>query len=103
VSEVVEVADNPELERYEIHVDGALAGFSEYRGHTDTRSFTHTEIAPEFGGRGLGSELIRRALDDVRSQGLQVIPICPFVKAFLGEHEEYLDLVDARIRRAFGL
>jgi hypothetical protein len=32
-----------------------------------------------------------------------VIPICPFVKAFLAEHRDYLDLVDARIRRAMNL
>jgi predicted GNAT family acetyltransferase len=93
VSEPVTVAENPESERYEIHVDGALAGFTKYRRRGDTRIFIHTEIAPEFGGRGLGSELIRRTLDDVRARGLDIVPVCPFVKAFLDEHEDYRDLV----------
>jgi predicted GNAT family acetyltransferase len=76
---------------------------AEYRGHGPVRAFTHTEVFDGFSGRGLASELIRGALDDVRSLGLHVIPICPFVKAFLAEHREYLDLVDARIRRAMNL
>jgi predicted GNAT family acetyltransferase len=100
---VIEVTENPELERYEIRVDGALAGFTEYRGHTDTRTFTHTEIDPAFEGQGLGSQLISRTLDDLRARDLKAIPICPFVKAFLDRHPEYLDVVDPRIRRAFGL
>jgi uncharacterized protein len=97
------VVDNPELERYEIRVDGRLAGFTEYRGRSEVRALTHTEIDPEFERRGLGGELVRRTLDDVRRQGLRVIPICPFVTAFLAEHREYLDLVEPPIRRSFGL
>ena len=100
---ITTVTDNPADERYEIDVDGELAGFAEYRGHGEVRAFTHTEIADRFAGRGLATELVRSALDDVRARGLQVIPICPFVKAFLAEHREYLDLVDSRIRTAFNL
>jgi uncharacterized protein len=102
VSEIT-VTDNEAGERYEIRVDGSLAGFSEYRGHTDTRTFTHTEIDERYEGQGLGGELVRQALDDVRRQGVKVIPMCPFVKAYLGKHPEYLDLVDPRIRQAFNL
>lgn len=97
------VTDHPERERYELHVDGELAGFLEYRGRKETRSLTHTEIDERFEGQGLGGILVKEALDDVRAKGLQVIPICPFVKAYLGRHPEYVDLVDERLRRAFGL
>jgi predicted GNAT family acetyltransferase len=97
------VQDNPDAERYEIAVDGELAGYSEYRGHGSTRAFTHTEVDERFAGRGLATELVRRALDDVRSQHAHVLPICPFVKAFLAEHPEYLDLVEPRIRASFNL
>ena len=97
------VTDNAERERYEIHVDGSLAGFAEYRGHTDTRTFTHTEVDERFEGQGVGSRLVHDALEDARRQGLKVIPMCPFVKAYMGRHPEYLDLVDPRIRAAFGL
>ncbi len=97
------VADNPAEERYELTVDGELAGIAEYRGHGQVRTLTHTEIEERFEGRGLATELIRSALADVRARGLQVIPICPFVKAFLAEHREDLDLVDTRIRVALNL
>jgi uncharacterized protein len=101
---LAEVTNNQDGQRYEIRVDGELAGFAEYRGGGDARAFTHTEIDERFEGRGLAKELIRHALDDVRAQpGVQVIPICPFVKAFLADHREYLDLVDPRIRAAFNL
>ena len=97
------VRDKPERERYEIEVDGETAGYSDYRGQGPVRAFTHTEIDGRFEGRGLGSELIRFALDDARSQGLHVLPVCPFVKAFLAGHPEYLDLVEPQHRQAFNL
>lgn len=97
------VTDNPERERYEIAVDGKLAGFAEYRGRGETRTFTHTEVDERFEGQGVGSRLIHDALDDARRQGMHVIPMCPFVRAYIGRHPEYLDLVQPAIRRAFGL
>src|SRR4051794_7669100 len=54
----IAVADVAERERYEITVDGELAGFAEYRGHGDTRAMTHTEVLPAFEGRGLGGHLV---------------------------------------------
>ena len=53
----------------------------------------HTEIDPSVGGRGLGSALVRFALDDARARGLTVIPRCPFVAAFIVRHPEYEELV----------
>lgn len=97
------VTDNAERERYEIHVDGSLAGFAEYRGHTDTRTFTHTEVDERYEGQGIGSTLVRGALEDTREKGLHAIPMCPFVRAYLGRHPEYVDLVEPRIRAAFRL
>jgi uncharacterized protein len=67
------------------------------------RAFTHTEIDPRFEHRGLATELIRAALDDVRAQRLHILPLCPFVQAFLVEHRDYLDLVEAPHRAAFNL
>ena len=99
----ITVVDAPERERYEASVDGELAGYSEYRGHGDTRAFTHTEIEQRFEGQGVGSALVAGALDDVRRQGLHVLPMCPFVKAYMGRHREDLDLVQPHLRQAFGL
>ena len=101
----IAVTNNRDRERYEITVDGELAGFSEYRGGGPVLAITHTEIDPRFEGRGLGSRLVAEELDDVRAQGLHVLPVCPFVQAFLGDpdHRRYLDLVEPQHRRAFRL
>jgi uncharacterized protein len=100
----IEVVEVPERERYEARVDGALAGFAEFRGHASTRAFTHTEIDERFEGQGVGSALVAAAMEDVRAKGLHVLPICPFVKAWLGRHPEVAaEVVQDRYRAAFGL
>ena len=56
-------------------------------------TFVHTEVPPELGGKGIGSQLIRGALDQVRAEGLKVIAQCPFVKAYIDKHQDYADLL----------
>jgi uncharacterized protein len=95
----IELHDNQDEDRYEIRVDGQLAGFAQYRPGPEKISFLHTEIDPEHEGGGLGSRLIRFALEDARSRGLSVVPICPFVTAMIERHpNEYLDLVVPAMR-----
>ena len=86
------VVDNPGVGRYEIHVDGALAGFAEYRLRPGVVVFVHTEIDPAYGGQGLGATLAGSALDAVRERGQQVAALCPFIASFVGKHAEYADL-----------
>ncbi|HEX6076513.1 MAG TPA: GNAT family N-acetyltransferase [Micromonosporaceae bacterium] len=88
-----EVRHNPHRHRYEIHVDGTLVGFASYRPHPDELVFVHTEINPEYEGRGLGSTLAKETLDDVRARGLGVVPLCPFIAGYIRQHAEYADLV----------
>jgi predicted GNAT family acetyltransferase len=97
------VRDNPSESRYEIHVDGELAGFSTYKLSTDTIAFIHTEIAEAFGGRGLAGRLVTEELDDARRRGLAVLPFCPLVRQFIADHPDYLDLVPAKDRSRFRL
>ena len=88
------VTRNDELSRYEARIDGALAGFAQFQLTDELIVFTHTEVDPAFEGMGVGSALVRWALDDVRADGTRtVLPLCPFVKAFIGRHREYVDLV----------
>lgn len=90
----VTVTDNSAQGRYEAHLDGRLAGIAEYRRSDSTVTFTHTEVADEFEGKGVGSALARGALDDVRaSGGLDVVPLCSFIKGWIDEHPDYADLV----------
>ena len=89
--------NNERDQRYELVVDGRLA-FSKYRRHGDEIVFMHTEVPEELEGRGIGSQLVRAALDDVRAKGLRVIPRCPFVRAYIARHPEYLEIVDEAYR-----
>lgn len=87
------VSNNAELNRYEITVGDQVAGFAEYILSNGLITFTHTEIDPAFEGQGLGSKLVRAALDDVRDAGdRKVLPLCPFVKGWMFKHPEYQDL-----------
>jgi predicted GNAT family acetyltransferase len=89
----VAIADNPAESRFEISVDGELAGLAAYRDGQAGRAFTHTEVAAEYEGMGLASQLIRYALDEARNAGRKVLPFCPFVRSFIERHRDYLDLV----------
>jgi predicted GNAT family acetyltransferase len=90
----VTVEHRTELSRYEAWVDGALAGAAHYRKRGDDRFvFTHTEIDDAYEGKGVGSRLIRAALDDVRRQNGSVIARCPFVARYIRDHAEYADLL----------
>lgn len=91
----VDVSDASESLRYEATIDGLLAGFAEYEldGERGRIVFTHTEVLPDFEGRGVASALVRHALDDVRSRGgLRVVPRCPFFRSWIDSHPDYADL-----------
>jgi predicted GNAT family acetyltransferase len=89
------VRDNPEKLRYEALVDGRVAGLLFYRARERELVLVHTEVADEFEGQGIGGRLVAGALDDIRARGLRIVPICPFVKAYLRRHPEYTDLIAA--------
>lgn len=89
---VVERADADH--RYEILVDGRRAGLTAYRDLNVQRVFFHTEIDEAFAGQGLGSQLVRQALVDVRESGMRIVPVCPYVAKFLKRQDEFADITD---------
>jgi predicted GNAT family acetyltransferase len=89
------VRDNAAERRYELHVGGELAAFIRYASTPETVTLVHTDVEPAYEGRGLGSVLVAGALDDIRSRGLNVVPLCPFVRVYVDRHPEYADLVVA--------
>jgi uncharacterized protein len=99
----IAIGDNAEDQRYEIRVDGELAGFAPYKARAGQIALNHTEVDDRFEGRGLASKLIAFALDDARERGLAVLPFCPFVKAYIQRHPEYVDLVPEDRRASFDL
>ncbi|HZR77211.1 GNAT family N-acetyltransferase [Bradyrhizobium sp.] len=87
-----DVVNNKAHHRYELVIDGHLAA-TYYKIDDGVITFIHTEVPPELGGQGVGSRLVKGALDQVRADGLKVIAQCPFVKAWIGKHPEFTDLL----------
>ena len=87
-----DVVNNKAEHRYELAVEGHIAA-TYYEVADGVITFVHTEVPPELGGKGVGSKLIKGALDQVRADGLKVIAQCPFVKAYIGKNPAYQDLL----------
>jgi 2'-5' RNA ligase len=98
MDDISAVRDNPAARRFELDIDGALA-VAQYRLDGDTILFTHTEVPARLQGRGIGSRLVRGALDAARARGLRVVPLCSFVADYIRRHPEVKDLVDPAARR----
>ena len=88
------VTDVPEAGRYEARDGDRVLGLAAYRREGDRVVFTHTEVDPDAEGTGVGSTLVRGALDDVRAHGLRAVPHCSFVRSWIDRHPDYADLVD---------
>ena len=92
MSELV-VRDDPQELRYEAIRDGRLVGVIRYRIEPGVVVLVHTEVDEAVEGTGVGSQLVRGALADLRARGLRVVPLCPFVAAYMRRHPEDADLV----------
>lgn len=86
--------DNEEQKQYEFHIDDDLARI-EYIKAQGKIFLTHTEVPAKFEGKGIGSALVKQVLDDIQKKGLILVPLCPFVAAYLNRHPEYNTLLSA--------
>jgi hypothetical protein len=85
------VRNNAALSRYELDVNGATA-FANYRLAPGKVIITHTETPPALRGRGIASQLVQGALEQIRANGLKVVAGCGFVVDYLQKHPEYSDI-----------
>jgi predicted GNAT family acetyltransferase len=90
------IVDNPEARRYEARIGDQLVGWVDYGRVQNRLVALHTEVPPEFGGRGIASALVRRVLDDARAAGLKVTPRCPLFATHFKRHPEDADLLSER-------
>ena len=93
MSEQVTTRDNAEAGRFEVLVGDEVAGYAVYTVSDGVATMPHTVVEKAFDGQGLGGKLARFSLDTVRSRGLRLDPVCPFIKGYVDKHEEYADLL----------
>jgi predicted GNAT family acetyltransferase len=84
----ISVVQNEKANRYEVRVDGRLAGFAEYVVEENDYVFVHTEVDDAYAGQGLATKLATDALDDVIANGHTIVPLCPFIAKFVLRHKD---------------
>jgi uncharacterized protein len=89
------VHDNPEERRYEARIGTNVVGVISYQAEPSRLTLVHTEVDPVAEGKGVGSRLVAGAFEDIRSRGLSLVPVCPFVRTYVRRHPEQADLVAA--------
>lgn len=90
--ENLKVENNSAESRFEINLDGATALIA-YKKKGEIYNLYHTEVPPQFEGKGVGSALAKGTLEQIKTEGAKIIPSCPFVKAYLKRHQEYEELI----------
>lgn len=86
------VQDNRSEQEFTLDTDGGRA-VAAYQREGDVIVFTHTVVPARLEGRGVGTRLVRGALDSARDQGLRVVAQCSFVAAYIDKHPEYRTLL----------
>jgi predicted GNAT family acetyltransferase len=87
------VVDNAEQHQFEMDAGDGHRPFIVYELHGEQIVLTHTEVPEALSGRGVGSQLVRGALELIRAGGLRVVPQCAFVAAYIQRHPEEQDLL----------
>jgi predicted GNAT family acetyltransferase len=96
------VVDNSDEQQFQLVVDG-LTAFAAYQRDGNVITFKHTEVPPELQGKGVGGALAHGALDAARTEGAEVVPLCPFIASYIRRHRDFLDLVTDRNRKRLKL
>lgn len=78
---------NEQAQRFEAAGEPDIA-YLTYERSGDRMTLVHTEVADDLEGRGLGSALVRTALDHADAADLTIVPQCPFVSSWLERHPD---------------
>jgi predicted GNAT family acetyltransferase len=82
----------PDRVRYELSDETGVVAFASIDESGDETVIFHTEVDRSRRGQGIGAELVRRVLDDLRRRERRAVPACSFVRSFMAEHPEYTDI-----------
>lgn len=86
--------NNKSKSRFELEIDDYVAYVEYSLPSAGTIALLHTEVPKELGGRGIGSILAKAVLENIRAQGLKVVPQCEFVAGYIKKHPEFSSLVN---------
>jgi predicted GNAT family acetyltransferase len=89
---MTDVRDNPALNRFEMDTEAGPAIVS-YRRDGKVLKLIHTEVPEAMAGKGVGSRLAQGVLNLIRANGDTIVPLCDFMRGYIGRHPEYADLV----------
>ena len=89
------VTHEPDAARYVVYDGDTAQGWIDYDTRGDALRLLHTEVPPIERKQGIGSEVVRLILDDIRANtDARIDPLCPFVRSWLTRHPDYADLTD---------
>ena len=95
----ITVTHQPQQSRFVVEFDGEIAEAAYHRQGREVH-FTHTEVPAAFEGKGVGGELAKTALDWAVGEGLQIVPQCAFIAAYVKRHRQYQEHVPEEWRSA---
>ncbi|MBB5831790.1 GNAT family N-acetyltransferase [Brachybacterium aquaticum] len=92
--DAVRLVHDDDRDRYAAYEDETVVAVLAHEDEGDVRDLRSTVVAPDRSGRGIGSAIVRFALEDIRAKGMRVRPTCWFVRGFIERHPEYADLLE---------
>lgn len=93
MKENYELIDNEERHQYEFHIERYIPRIEYIKSKNGEIYLTHTEVPVELEGKGVGSLLVEKALMDIESKDLRLVPLCPFVAAYIHKHPDWRRIV----------
>ena len=91
-NQALNISHNEQGKRFETTIDGHT-GYISYQERGDKLVYDHTIVPQELGGRGVGSALVKAALNHARENNKKVVPQCSFVASYIDKHPDYQDLL----------
>lgn len=88
-----ELINNKSQKQYEFHIEGFVPKIEYIINHEENVYLTHTEVPYELGGKGVGTQLVEKTLTDIEDNNMRVVPLCPFVAAYIRKNPEWKRII----------
>lgn len=89
----MDITHDTATQRFFTTIDGITAYLSYQTLDDTTLDYTHTIVPSELGGRGIGTALVKFALDYAQHHNKKIVPSCSFVARYINKNSHYQLLV----------